>query len=69
MTISNKSHKPLSLPLPGGKILHLSPGKTGQISAKAAANPQLKKLVEAGEIEIFAEDPSANRPRRPNESG
>ena len=58
MTVSNKTHKPLSLPLPGGKILHLGPGKTGQITAKAAEDPRLKKLVEAGEIEIFPEEDS-----------
>lgn len=56
MTVSNKTHKPLSVPLPGGKTLHLGPGKTGQITAKAAEDPRLKKLVEAGEIEIFSED-------------
>ena len=60
MTVSNKTHKPLSVPLPGGKTLHLGPGKTGQISAKAAEDPRLKKLVDAGDIEIFAEDSRPN---------
>lgn len=54
--VSNKTQRPLSVPLPGGKTLHLGPGKTGQISAKAVDDPQLKKLVDAGEIEIVAED-------------
>jgi len=54
--VSNKTRRPVSIPLPGGKTLHLGPGKTGQISAKAVENPQLKKLIDAGEIEIFDED-------------
>jgi len=55
--VSNKTQRPLSVPLPGGKTLHLGPGKTGQISAKAVEDPRLKKLVDAGEIEIVGEDP------------
>ena len=54
-TISNKTHRPLSVPLPRGKILHLGPGRTGQIASEAAEHPPLKKLVEAGEIEILGE--------------
>jgi hypothetical protein len=54
--VSNKTQRPLSVPLPDGKTLHLGPGKTGQISAKAIENPGLKKLVEAGEIEVVGED-------------
>jgi hypothetical protein len=54
-TISNKTHKPLSVPLPRGKTLHLGPGKTGQIASDAADHPPLKKLVEAGDIEILGE--------------
>lgn len=54
--VSNKTQRPLSVPLPGGKTLHLGPGKTGQISAKAVESPQLKKLVDAGEIEVGGED-------------
>ena len=55
-TVSNKTHKPLSIPLPGGKKLHLGPGKTGQVTAKAVDDPRLKKLVEAGEIEVVSDD-------------
>ena len=54
--VSNKTQKPLSVPLPGGKTLHLGPGKTGQISARAVEDPRLKKLVDAGEIEVVVED-------------
>lgn len=54
-TISNKTRRPLSVPLPRGKTLHLGPGKSGEIASTASAHPQLKKLVDAGEIEILDE--------------
>ena len=54
-TISNKTRRPLSVPLPRNKTLHLGPGKTGQIASEAADHPPLKKMVEAGEIEILGE--------------
>ena len=34
-TVSNKTQRPVSIPLPGGKTLYLGPGKTGQIAMKA----------------------------------
>lgn len=52
MDLKNKTKRPLSVPLPGGKRLHLGPGKTGQITPKAAQHPPLVKLVEAGELEL-----------------
>ncbi len=51
-TIKNKTPKPLSVPLPGGKKLFLSPGKSGQIATKSATHPALLALVESGELEI-----------------
>ena len=56
-TVSNKTQRPLSIPLPRGKTLHLGPGKTGEIAANAAEHQQLKKLVEAGEVEILDDAP------------
>jgi len=50
MDITNKTTKPLSLPLPGGKKLFLGPGKTGQVTAKALDHPPIVKLLEAGDI-------------------
>lgn len=52
-TICNKTRRPLSIPLPGGKTLHLSPGKTGEIAANAVDHPPLAKLVAAGELEVL----------------
>jgi hypothetical protein len=51
--VVNKTQKTISVPLPRGKTLHLGPGKTGQISSAAAEHPQLRKLVDGGEIEVF----------------
>ena len=53
MNVSNKTQQPLSVPLPGGKKLRLGPGKTGQITPKAAQHPRLKKLIDDGELEIL----------------
>ena len=54
-TIKNLTKKPLSVPLPGSKKLFLSPGKTGQITTKAADHPPLVGLLESGQIEIVGE--------------
>lgn len=51
-SVTNKTQRPLSVPLPRGKILHLGPGKTGQITSEAAEHGGLKKLVDEGAIEI-----------------
>ena len=54
-TIVNKTTRPLRVPLPGGKTLHLGPKKSGQIADPAADHPALRKLVEAGDIVIQGE--------------
>jgi hypothetical protein len=59
MDITNKTGKPLNVPLPGGKKLFLTPGKTGQVNPKVLAHPPLAKLIEAGDVE--AADGEANR--------
>ena len=53
--VSNKTNKPIKIPLAGGKFLYLGPLKTGQIADHAAERPAIKKLVEAKEIEILGE--------------
>ena len=53
--VTNKTNRPLAVPLPRGKVLRLGPRKTGQISSDDLDHPPLKKLAEAGEIEIHAE--------------
>jgi len=53
--IKNKTSHPVRVPLGGGKVLHLGPRKNGQISDHAIDLPGVKKLVEAGEIEILGD--------------
>jgi len=67
--VRNKTQRPLSVPLPGGKTLHLGPGKTGQVSAKAVEHPGLKKLVDAGEIEVVGQEPRSAAGARADPSG
>ena len=65
-SISNMTRRPIRIPLPGGKSLHLGPGKTGQIQDRAAETPALMRLIDAGEIEIHdegsAQTATADRP-------
>ena len=57
--IKNKTPRPLVVPLPRGKKLHLGPGKTGQVGDEAADHAGLVKLVQAGQIEILDEKQAA----------
>jgi hypothetical protein len=52
-TIVNRTQQALRVPLPHGKVLHLGPRKTGQISVHDADHPALKELAEAGQVEIL----------------
>ena len=52
MEIRNTAKRPLKISLPAGKRLFLGIGGTGQIMPKAAEHPPVKKLIEAGDIEI-----------------
>ncbi len=54
-TIRNLTRKPLRIPLPGGKFLHLGPSREGQVAPKALERPALQKLVEAGQVEVVGE--------------
>ncbi|MCB9514788.1 MAG: hypothetical protein H6693_01180 [Candidatus Latescibacteria bacterium] len=53
--IRNTTAGPLRLTLPGGKTLHLSPGKVAQVADKALERASLKALVASGEIEVLGE--------------
>jgi hypothetical protein len=60
-TIANKTTKPLSVPLPDGKTLHLGPKANAQVSPRSAEYGPLKKLIDAGEIEMVAGDSGGGR--------
>ena len=51
-TIRNATKKPLNVPLPQGKRLFLTPGKTGDVAPKHLEHPPIAALVEAGDIEV-----------------
>jgi hypothetical protein len=53
-TIRNTSHRPISVPLPGGRKLHLGPNHTGEIAERAADHPPLAALLSSGALEIVA---------------
>ena len=61
MDVTNKSKKPLIVPLPGGKRLFLAPGKTGQVTPKALDHPPVAKLIESGDLKsaVGSQGPSS----------
>ncbi len=61
MDVTNKTKLPVKVKLPGGKILRLGPGNTGQITPKAAAHPPVQKLVEEGVLEISDGDGGSSK--------
>lgn len=54
-TIVNKTRRPLRIPLPRGKTLHLGPSREGQVHPDALERPALKKLIDAGDIEVLGD--------------
>ncbi len=55
MIVNNQTPKPLRLQLGGGKVLHLAPRGSGNISPTAAERPAIQKMVERGDISIVSE--------------
>ena len=61
--IRNKTGKPLRVPLPQGKTLHLGPRQVGEITAQTVDHPPFQEMVDAGQIEILGEgDPKSPHP-------
>ncbi len=58
-TVRNKSRRPLRVRLSRGKTLHLGPRKEGQISGHDVDADGVRRLVEAGELEVVGEGPQA----------
>ena len=69
MNITNKTKRPLKVPLPDGKKLFLGPGKTGQITPKAAEHPPLVELIEAGDRETDESSGGRNSPASDSHAG
>ena len=53
--IKNATMRPLRVPLPNKKVLHLGPNGSGQVAVAALEHPPFVKLVESGEIEVLGE--------------
>lgn len=53
--VRNRTRRPLKIRLPGGKVLHLGPLKTGQVADDAVDQRSIRELLEADEIEIVGE--------------
>jgi hypothetical protein len=71
--VHNTTRQPVRIPMPGGKVLHLGPDKNGQISDHALEAPAVKRLLDAGTIEVLEEDHAAGEGagasgERPHES-
>ncbi len=57
-TIRNKTFKPLKIAFSGGKVLHLGPGRSGQVPDSAIEQKSIQALVKAATIEILDGGPS-----------
>lgn len=60
-TITNKTDQPLTLPLSGGKTLHLGPGQTSEVAERALKSPKVQSLIEAGEVEATGKSARAKQ--------
>ncbi len=54
-TIRNVTTTPLRITLPGGKVLHLGPKKTGQIAGPAVDHHSVQELIKAKKLEVLGE--------------
>jgi len=55
-SVVNKTLKPIRISLPGGRTLHLGLNGRGQVPDDALQRPALKKLIDAGAIEVIEQD-------------
>lgn len=67
-TVKNKTHRPLRVPLPRGKVLHLGPQQEGQVAGGTLEHAPFQKLVEAGDIEVL-DDGGKALPHAPKGEG
>ena len=68
-TVVNKSHRPLKLKLSQGRVLHLGPGKTGQIVPKDAERGPIQEMVENGWLEMRSPEPASGGHRKGGSGG
>lgn len=58
-TIRNKTHAPVRVPLPRGKVLHLGPDQEGQIAHTDVDHEPLQRLVGSDVLEIIDDQSAA----------
>ncbi len=63
--IVNKTHAPIKVPLPRGKVLHLGPNKSGKIAHQDLEHPPLKLLIEEKKIAVEDDGPAGTSKRAP----
>lgn len=51
-TVRNISNQSLMINLSGGRMLHLTPGQTAQVSSNDLASAHIQSLLEAGYISV-----------------
>ena len=55
-SVINKTRRAIRIPLPGGKTLFLGLAGRGQVPDGALDRPAVRKMIEAGEIEVLEQD-------------
>ena len=58
-TIRNKTHAPIRVPLPRGKVLHLGPNQEAHIAHTDVDHEPLQRLVESDTLEIVDDQSAA----------
>ena len=59
--IRNTTLAPIRVPLGAGKVLHLGPGKTGEVADSSAERPAFVKLLDAGTIQLVGDGDGSAR--------
>lgn len=54
--IRNKTLAPLRVPLGRGRVLHLGPGQTGNVSDDAPEAPGFARLIKARKLELIGDE-------------
>ena len=57
--IRNRTHAPVRVPLPRGKVLHLGPDQEGRIAHTDVDHPPLQGMIGNGVVEIVDDQVAA----------
>jgi hypothetical protein len=62
LIIRNRTARPITIHVFGGKTLHLGPLKTGEVSDQTASMPSFRRLIDEGTIEQVGTQDGASQP-------